>query len=198
MKGIKGNGLKPGDCISIDQYQSSHKGRLATGFGKTATHMTYGGGTIFVERLLYNHGVLVKSYRADNGVFSSTDFEDEIKKGSQSISYSGVGAQHQNGVAERAIRTVVERARTMLIHAAIRNPEFVEVSLWPFALSHSCHVWNSVPKLRGFSPLELLSCSVSERNNNDLRHLHTWGCPVYILEYDVAVGKKIPKWSPRD
>jgi len=127
MKGIKGNDLKPGDCISIDQYQSSHRGQLATGFGKTASSMTYGGGTIFVdhasgyihiehqvslsagntilakrnfERLLYCHGVLVKSYRADNGVFSSTDFEEEIKKGSQSIKFSGVGAQHQNGVAK--------------------------------------------------------------------------------------------------
>ena len=40
MKGIKGNDLKPGDCISIDQYQSSRRGRLATGFGKTASNMT--------------------------------------------------------------------------------------------------------------------------------------------------------------
>ena len=59
------------------------------------------------ERLLYNHGVIVKSYRADNGVFSSADFEAEILRGSQTITFSGVGAQHQNGVAERAIRTVI-------------------------------------------------------------------------------------------
>ena len=125
--------------------------------------------------MLFHNGVLVKSYRADNGVFSSTDFEEEIKKGSQSITFSGVGAQHQNGVAECAICTVVERARMMLIHEAIQNPEFVEVSLWPFALSHLCHVWNLVPKLQSFSPLELLSRSVTERNYGDLRHLHTWG-----------------------
>ena len=84
----------------------------------------------------------MKSYQADNGVFSSKDFEDEIMKGSQSITYSGVGAQNQNGVAERAIRTAVERARTMLIHASIWNEENVNVSLWPFALSHSCFIWN--------------------------------------------------------
>ena len=35
--------------MSIDQYVSSHKGRLATGYGKTASHLTYGGGTIFVD-----------------------------------------------------------------------------------------------------------------------------------------------------
>jgi len=122
MKVIKGAHLQPGDCISIDQYISSHKGRLFSGYGKTASNLTCGGGTIFVdhasgfihvehqvtlsagdtirskrnfERLLYNHGVLVKSYQADNGVFSSKEFDDEILKGSQSITYIGVGAQNQ-------------------------------------------------------------------------------------------------------
>ena len=224
LNSIKGGDLHPGDCVSIDQYVSSHKGRLATGYGKTASHLTYGGGTIFVdhasgfthvehqvslsagdtirakrnfERILYHHGVIVKKYRADNGVFNSAAFEAEIEKGSQSITYSGVGAQHQNGVAERAIRTVVERARTMLIHAAMRNQEHVDVQFWPFAMTHSCHLWNTVPKLNQFSPVELLSRTLHTRNYSDLRHCHVWGCPVYILEYDIAVGKKVPKWSPR-
>ena len=92
---------------------------------------------------------------------------------------------------------MVERARTMLIHASIRNKKNVDVSLWPFALSHSCFIWNSVPKLNQFSSIELLSQTMTTRNYSEIRHLHTWGCPVYIIEYDVAVGKKIPKWSPR-
>ena len=49
LKSIKGEDLNPGDCISIDQYISSHKGRLATGYGKTASHFTDGGGTIFAD-----------------------------------------------------------------------------------------------------------------------------------------------------
>ena len=49
MKVIKGEHLNPGDCVSIDQYTSSHKGRLESGFGKTASTMAYGGGTIFVD-----------------------------------------------------------------------------------------------------------------------------------------------------
>ena len=64
------------------------------------------------ERLVFNHGVIVRKYRADNGVFNSAEFEVEIGKGLQSITYSGVGAQHQNGVAKRAIRTVVEQAHS--------------------------------------------------------------------------------------
>ena len=76
-----------------------------------------------------NHGVLVRRYRADNGVFTSAVFEEKFRKCSQMIMYSGVGAQHQNGVAERAIQTAVEQARTMLVHATIRNADNVDASL---------------------------------------------------------------------
>lgn len=46
-----------------------------------------------------------------------------------------MGAHHQNGVAERAIRTVIERAHTSLIHAAVRNPDHIDATLWSFALN---------------------------------------------------------------
>ena len=49
------------------------------------------------------------------------EFEDEIQKEEQGIVFSGVGAQHQHVVAECAIRTVIEHARTSLIHAAIQK-----------------------------------------------------------------------------
>ena len=49
MKSIKGEDLNLGDSISIDHYVSSNKGQLATGYGKTSLHLTYGGGTIFVD-----------------------------------------------------------------------------------------------------------------------------------------------------
>ena len=169
-RNIKENDLRPGDCISNDQYVCSHRGRLTTGYGKTPLAQTYAGGTILVdhgskyihvehqislsaadticlkrnfERMLMNHSVLVRRYRADNGVFTSAAFEKEIWNGSQMIRDSGAGAQHQNGVAERAVRTVVERARTMLEHATIRNVDNVDASLWPSALNHSCYLWNT-------------------------------------------------------
>mmetsp|Transcript_1209 Transcript_1209/g.1946 ORF Transcript_1209/g.1946 Transcript_1209/m.1946 type:complete len:129 (-) Transcript_1209:632-1018(-) len=49
MKVIKGGHLSPGDYVSIDQYTSSYKGRLPTGYGIKASNSTYGGGTIFVD-----------------------------------------------------------------------------------------------------------------------------------------------------
>ena len=55
------------------------------------------------------------------------------------------------------MRTVIKRARTSLIHAAIRNPDNINTALWPFALNHACYVWNEVPKEGSFSPSQILS-----------------------------------------
>ena len=91
-------------------------------------------------------------YRANNDIYNATEFEDEIKKAEQGITFSGVGAQHHNGVAERAIRTIIEHAPTSLIHATIRNPENIDATLRPFALNRACYVWNEAPKGGSFSP----------------------------------------------
>ena len=63
------------------------------------------------------HGVQVKAYRADNGLFSKEDFMDEIKAEGQRITFSGVGAHHMNGVAERSTRTTITKSRTMMLQS---------------------------------------------------------------------------------
>ena len=105
--------------------------------------------------------------------------------------------QHQNGVAEHAICTVIERARTSLIHAAIRNPDNIDATLWTFALNHACYVWNEVPKEGSFSPSQILSKSFARDSLHAIKSLRVWGCPVYILDYWVANNKKLPKWEPK-
>ena len=139
--------LKPGDAISTKQYSSSVKGRLDSGFGKMDSKSLMSGGTLFVdhasgfiyvanqvtlgasdtitskrrfEQMALSGGVKIAQYRANNGIFLSREFEAEIERTNQAISFSGVRAQHQNGIAERGIRTAVEQAHTMLIHAAMR------------------------------------------------------------------------------
>ena len=64
-------------------------------------------------------GVLVQSYQSDNGIFISMDFMDEVNKGLQNITFSRVGAHQQNGIAQRGIHSILTKARTLLIHAAI-------------------------------------------------------------------------------
>ena len=59
-----------------------------------------------------------------------------------------------------------------LMHAVMRNQEHVDVQLWPFAMAHLCHLWNTVLKLNQFSSIELLSRTIHTRNYSDLRHYH--------------------------
>jgi len=41
---------------------------------------------------------------------------DKIKQSKQTINFSALGYHEQNGIAERTIRTLTAKARTMLIH----------------------------------------------------------------------------------
>ena len=65
----------------------------------------------------------VKRYHTDNGVFKSKEFQENLKLQNQTIDFSGTGAHHQNGVAKRAIHTVVEWAQTLMLHLALHWPE---------------------------------------------------------------------------
>jgi transposase InsO family protein len=45
-------------------------------------------------------------YHGDNGIFSAEEYHCDCEEKGQSQSFSGVGAQHQNARAERAIQTI--------------------------------------------------------------------------------------------
>ena len=216
--------LKPGDKVSCDQYISALPGRLRTGFGKVNDKRSmYNGGTIFVdhatqfifirnqvslragetvqakrafEQLAATFGNKISSYRADNMPFNSADFQNSIATNNQTIDFAGVGAHHQNGVAERAIQTVTQWARALLLHAVISWPDSADLSLWPFAFEHAVYLWNHLPRHDSLlSPAELFSAT--KDSNNRLQRSHVWGCPVYVLDPKLQDGKKLPKWNPR-
>ena len=63
--------------------------------------------------------------------------EDIIKK-QKNISFSWAGASHKNGTAKRAIKTVVNTGRTMLMHAAIRcTGDKLSTDIWPMAMYYA-------------------------------------------------------------
>ncbi len=216
--------LHPGDRVSIDQYVSSQPGRLSTTRGKESKAKQYSGGTIFVdhassliyvhhqvslragetvaakqafERFAAQHGVTIKCYHADNKPFADKAFLDDINARHQTINYSGVGAHHQNSVAERAIGTAGSWARTMLLHQILHWPEQANLSLWPFAFNHAVYLWNHLPKRNTrLSPIELFSGSLFDSYTH-IQRLPVWGCPAYVLDPLLQDGKKIPKWYPR-
>ena len=78
----------------------------------------------------------------------------------QSQSFSGVGAQHQNSKAERAIQTIMYMARTFLVHSSLHWTDMGadDISLWPFAVKHAVWLYNRVPNFEsGLTPRELLT-----------------------------------------
>lgn len=154
--GVKANDLYPGSGVSVDHFVSKVPGRLYTSRGKTSPTDMYKGGCIFTdhssgllfiqhqvgftvletlqakmafENWSYNSGVLIGKYTTDNGSFGASEFVDVIQTKGQIVKFCGVGAHHQNGVAERSIRTVSNMARVMMLHASIRWPSTAEPAL---------------------------------------------------------------------
>jgi hypothetical protein len=169
---IRKENLQPGDCISVDQYVSALLGWLPHTKGKESKNSQYNGGTLFVdhasgyiflrnqvsltagetlrakkafEQFASSVGVSLQQFRADNVPFNSAEFRRNLESNGQFITFSGTGAHHQNGVAERAIQTVTRWARAMLLHSILMLPDKADLALWPFALDHAVYLWNNLP-----------------------------------------------------
>ena len=216
--------LYPGDAVSIDQYVVAHKGRRYDSFGKERESDKQCGGTIFVdhasgkvfvyhqrslratdtiigkryfERMAFDAGIRIKRYHADNGIFVSEEFRNELELKEQVLDLSGVGAHFQNGKSERHIRTICALARAMMIHSALHWPDSHNLDQWPMAMDHAVWIWNNLPSEGdGISPEEKFTRQKAP-NYNHLRAAHVWGSPCYVLDPKLQDGHKIPKWSPR-
>ena len=154
---LRQSALQPGDCLSMDQYEVSIPGRTSTSAHSSSPKLI--GGTIFIDHMsgkIFAHhqlslrandtlmgkriverearqlGIKVSSFLTDNGIFKSQEFRQDLDRKNQTIRFSGVGAHHQNGVAERAIKTICYLARSMLIHSALSWPAANDLELWPF------------------------------------------------------------------
>ena len=221
---LRAGNLLPGQEVSVDHFISSVRGRLFEGYNRGRIEDRYVGGCIFVdhassyihielqsslsshetlaakmkyERHCRDVGVIPQTYTSDNGrSFTSKDFSEHLSKFYQISKFAGVGAHHQNAQAERAIRTIMSIARTMMIHSGIHWPDVADATLWPMAVKHACFLYNHVPShVTGLSPSDLFTRTRWPQKK--LLDLHVWGCPVYVLEKSLQDGKKIPKWQPR-
>ena len=63
-------------------------------------------------------GFSIKSCHSNNGIFAAKEFKAGCERLNQTIDFSSVGAQHQNGVAEQNIKTVAQWARANMLHLA--------------------------------------------------------------------------------
>ena len=117
----------------------------------------------------------------DNGVYTSQEFLKELISNGQGIKHSGVGGHHHNGSAENAIKNIQRKARTMMIHAALRWPDQSEKDLCPLVLDHAIYLHNNLPREEtGLSPEELWTRSSS--SHTMLTHARVGRCPAYFLD----------------
>jgi hypothetical protein len=225
VKLLSSGKVRPGAKVSMDQYISGLPGRLPHTRGRELAKDRYHGGTLFVdhssgfiflrnqvgltagetllgkrqfEQFAREYGIVIEEYHADNAPFAADAFRKDFEACGQRISFSGVGAHHQNGTAERAIKTITSWARTMMLHASLMWPDQSDLGLWPFALQHAVYLWNHLPDQHGprLSPLELFT-QTRFLDYSFLARCHVWGSPVYVLDPKLQDGKKIPKWNPR-
>jgi len=220
MRPIDAEDLQPGDRVSVDQIESSTPGMVDTYSGKPTSaryhaaslytdhaspymyikcHYSTGGAEAVLgkqkfEQLAATHGVKIKASRADNGIMSKKEYMQDAANCQQSITLSGVNQHNQNGIAERNIRTVCDRAQTMLFYAISKWPDEITIDLWPFALKLAVDVHNATPGPSGLSPEEIFSKQKSRADR--LVDFHTFGCPVFVLEPRLQQGLRIPKWQP--
>ena len=146
------------------------------------------------EQFCQDRGVHIRHYHADNGIFASKGFREEVRQCGQTLSFCGVGAHHQNGVAERRIQDLADSARASLAHAAHHNPA-ITANLWPYALRHASYVRRIMPREHhSKSPEELFTGS---KVRPTTKFLHAFGCPVYVLQEALQSGNSIPKWNER-
>ena len=216
--------LKPGEVISVDQMVSPVPGLIAQMVG-FLTCQRYKYATVFVdqasrmgfvylqktclaeetieakrafEQYAENRGVKVQAYHADNGIFKAKKWVEECRQRKQDLTFAGVNAHHQNGIAERRIRELQETTRAMLIHATKRWPGVVTIHLWPYALRMANQAYNATPlnaHLNKQSPNKIFDNSAVDINP---KHWKPFGCPTYVLKAELQGTKGIhPKWDAR-
>eukprot|EP00957_Ditylum_brightwellii_P174411 13279918-Ditylum_brightwellii.AAC.1 len=86
---------------------------------------------------------------------------NSLLQSQQSKRFSGAGAAHQNGIAERYIKIIVDTACILMTHAAIHSKEgTITVELWSMALDHAVWLFNRIPEMDStYSPFGLFSSS---------------------------------------
>ena len=211
---------QPGQTVSINQWESKIPGLIAQLKG-LLTQKRYQYATILVDqypRLSYVHlqkmimseemvqakkafkryveerCVTIKHYHADNGHFTDNGFINNCKAKNQCITYCGVNADFQNGIAKKRIRDLQEATHTSLLFAIHKWPKMVSIHLWPYAMHIANKIMISTPTLGKMeTPQELFGqVNIAPK----IKHFHKVGCLVYMLDHALQ-EQAVPMWKSR-
>jgi hypothetical protein len=208
---------KPGETVSVNQMASTEAGLFAQLKG-TLTKKRYKCATIFVnhfsrlrfvhlqinssavktiatkcafETFAAKHGICIQHYHCNNGRFYDNAFWQSFLNSRQCLTFCGVNAHFQNGIAECAIRDLSKSARKQLLHVRTQWLAAVHFALWPFALRNAALLHNNLPVLKdGTLRLKLFSSICVGAN---MKHMHNFACPVFALKNALASGNQLPQ-----
>ena len=123
----------------------------------------------------------IQCMRCDKGgEYMSTQFIDFMLDHGITRQYTVRARPQQNGVAERANRTIEEHVVAMLAESRL-PPSFLGQ-----AVAAYIHIWNrcSTTSLQSTTPYELW-----HRKKPDVSHLRVWGCTAYVhVQKDKRTG----------
>ena len=177
-----------GGCIIVDHATGFVHVEHLVNFTTTKTFQA----KCHFEKSMADLSVIVQAYQSDNGVFAAYDFLDEIEKGLLKIKFSCVSAHHQNGTAEHGIQSVLTKAWTLLIHAAVHWAEMADTSLWPMAVDYSLdHHRMPCPSAGMLSTMDIFLKTQTSRTH--FKDMHVCGCSCYVLDPALQDEHKLPK-----
>ena len=215
---------KPGDGVSVDQIVSAQPG-LVPQMSGFLTHDRLWGATTFVDHvsdyvyvhLMKNFSIEetlsakkafekifsgadceVRSYRADNGRFADSKWQESCDKLGQGLTFCGVGNHRQNGKIEAKNKQLTLAARTLLLHGMRLWPEMISTYFWPFAMKAAAEAHNKLAIDADGNTPESRLFGVKQPESLPVQSFHTLFCPVFVLDHRLhSAGGSVPKWDPR-
>jgi transposase InsO family protein len=132
------------------------------------------------------HERKIKTFRADNGgEYTSNQFRAHLKKAGTKLQLTIRESSFQNGVSERLNRTIMEMARSMLMHAKL-PPAY-----WGYAVLTAVYIRNRC--LTRINPA-ITPHEIWEGTKPNVSNLKVFGCPAYAhITMSEGWGKLDPK-----
>lgn len=177
--------------VVVDDYSRFVWLRLMKGKGEATKYIKEF--KEWAETVHSDNGLRLKEVRMDQGKeFQSTELKTFFTENGITIQLTAGHSPQQNGVAERANRTIVETVRTMM-HSW--SP-MVPIQFWGEATQAAVYLRNRCPtrSVKGKTPYE-----VWYGKKPNIGHLRTYGCLAYMhvpKEHRNAVGQ-LGKMAPK-
>lgn len=133
------------------------------------------------EKYAEQHGVTIRNYHGDNGIFKEHGWMDHCTSLQQGITFTGVSSHHQNGIARRRIGLLQELTRANLLHTMSKWPSSITPHFWPYSMRMANDAMNNSPNLKDKARRTPLEAFTESTVNINQKHWKPFRCPVAVL-----------------